>query len=452
MGIQFWRQETSVLADLRTRFGDTLSLGDNNKLVLERGSKYSNDQRIFIKEPKKLEEHFLKLIETGKECFDAIKKNESENRDYERVALFKREVKCLSIKISKLGCSLEGGLSYTPLYQKAADLLKEVWDYKKSLEVPPLHSRPKKTFKYDKDTELQSRYAAPKRVHLSDMVNAALNALALAQPKPQNRIIYWMNAIGGALIMGLPLFSAAVLTGLKILLWNPIEKMIRGEVRTRSPWSVILESLENSQLQYNRHLKAFYDISRQFLRRLYISEEVANYFAQLSSAVKVLDLNGVQIASDDIMDLAPLIQEDSRKGAIPVKTYLETLKKVCKDRNIELRTLFKINHLYTLHNSLYLREYSTGDKKINFEDFIHQKTEKNKTLDIFKASPSSPYITPKALYILLEAAAKSSTCWEIILSEPICKMGEVQKFLQENNYRIFKEDKFNKTYRRNALV
>jgi hypothetical protein len=276
----------------------------------------------------------------------------------------------------------------------------------------------------------------------------AKQALLLAQPQ-QRPFIRCIKAIGKGLVFAIPLLKASLLTVLKIVLWNPLEWLIRGEVRTISPLRWLLQELRTD----NRHMRAFQSFSTQLFHQPFITEEVVEAFKQFAPQANLLDLDNAVLASEDITELAPFIEEDKRSGAIPLVTYLNTMKRLCTEKNIKLQTLRTVCNFYKLHNDVYLRPNREGKEGQSIDDFLNDMSNRlRKKADVEQAHAACPYISPKALEALLNAAASSSTCREIQLSSSLVALQFVRDFLSSHSYRIKEDGEHRKTYHRYSLV
>lgn len=452
-----WSADVDVLSKLRTSWNDKLEIVDGSLNLVE-GRRSRRKGASITTNPEAIANHLESLINnTATTYFLELKFSESQSSEYyESIADFKRQVKCLKTRISDLqyvfrsfDCNQKSHADrYSALFEQAKSLWREVQDYKNSLEKPLLSKRPVKNIQYNERTDLYTiKHTYPKRVPLQATVEAAKQALLLAQPQ-QRPFLRCIKAIGKGLVFAVPLFAAGLLTVLKIVLWNPVEWLVQGEVRTISPLRWFLQKLKTD----NPHMEAYQRFSTQLLHQPFITEEVVAAFKELAPQANLLDLGNAVLASEDITEFASFIQEDERPGAIPLDIYLNTMKDLCKQNNINLQTLRDVEQKYKLHNNVYLGDDSKEERKSinNFLDDMCGHLPKN--ADINQASAGMPYISPKMLMELLDSAASSSTCRKIKLSSSLAELETVRNFLSANSYRFKNEDEESKTYRKHSLV
>lgn len=458
-----WQEDTAVLDDLRTHLNDKLNVAEG-RLKLEKGVHTRIQKISLVKGPVALANHLEVLIkETGQECFLSLQQSKSNLPEYyEQVADFKRQVKCLTSKISDLqntfgshDCNYKKTAQrYSELYNLANKLFGQVKEYKSSLSKPPSDQRPIKHIDYNERSTPESiRWKHPNRVPIAETVAAAKKALALT-PKPRPLYMRCLSVIAGGLLAIPALFGVGLLTALKIILWNPAEWLIRGEIRTLSP--VIISDVIISRLIEDaiwtpsirqRHQMAFQNFTTQLLHRPQITEEVAEAFAQLAPHANLLDLKDAILASEDITELAPFLEEDKRPGAIPLTTYLDLMERLSKKHNFKLKTLHRVSNLYKRHNDILLTPKCGLKEGQSIENYLDEDFEGLKG-DVIKPHCVNPYITPKALETLFKAVSSSPTCREIALSDSLAELQPVRNFLTQHSYRLKEDGKYKKIYRR----
>lgn len=453
-----WLNDTGVLSNLRTSWNDKLEVV-NDRLHLEEGQHSRGMGRLVTSHPTVVADYLESLItNTAQEYFQTLQFSKEDSPVYyEQIADFKRQVKCLHKQVSNLqytfrshDCNNKSHAErYSQLFEVAFTFLKQVKDYKATLKKPSLEERPVKHIHYNERTDLHTiKWSYPKRIPIEETVAAAKQALLLAQPQ-QHPFIRCIKAIGKGLVFAIPLLAASLLTVLKIVLWNPLECLIRGELRTISPLRWFLQELRTD----NSHMRAYQSFSTQLFHQPFITEKVVEAFKQLAPQANLLDLDNAVLASEDITELAPFIEEDKRTGAIPLITYLNTMKRLCEEKNIKLQTLRTVSHFYKLHNDTYLRRNREGEEGQSIDDFLNDMSNRlRKDADIEKANAVCPYISPKALQELLNVAASSPTCREIQLSSSLVALQSVRDFLKSHSYRLKEDDEHRKTYRRYSLV
>lgn len=453
---QQWQEDISTLTALRTQWGDILDV-TNSRLQLEKGKYYSDSSQIILPYPSAVADHLEALInKTAKECFNFLqlsKNNTPAPEFYEKIVDFKREFKYLYKRISNLQYTLRSHPNksyaerYSALFKLANDFLEQIKSYKSILQKPPIAERPIKHIEYNERTELVSiKWSYPERVPVGETVAAAKKALILAQPKPQPLYIKFISVIASRTLLMIPFIAVGLLTVFKIVLWNPLEWLIRGEVRTISPLRLFTQALKIE----NRHTEAYQHFTTQIFHRPLITDEVAKAFEQLAPQAKLLDLEYSVLASEDITELADFIEEDTRPGAIPLATYLQTMKQICEVKKIQLQTLHRVTHLYKLYNDIYLNQQEKNQDVTNFLENRSKGLKEN--ADISKPCATDSYISPKILLRLLNAASLSPTCREITLSSSLIELEIVRNFLNQFSYRLKEDCEFKKTYRRYSLI
>lgn len=449
-----WQEDAAVFGALRTHLNDKLYVAEG-RLKLEKGSRSRMDGVPISSDPSALVTHLEALIKnTAQECFQSLQQSKSDRPEYyEQIADFKRQFKCLHSNIDKLQMTYRSrdcdnkkyAERYNELYEQSSTFLKQVKEYKSSLPKPPQNQRPFKHIDYDERTYLDSiKWKYPMRVPVSETVAAAKKALSLV-PKPRPLYMKCLSFIGASLFTA-AVIGAVFLTALKIVLWNPIEKLIRGEVRTLSPYTIAAgiyyRMIEEVIGTTSNHQKAYQSFTTQLLHRPHITDEVVEAFVQLAPRADLLDLGMATLVSENISELAPYIVEDKRPGALPVATYLDALDRLCKKKNCELKTLHRLSFLYERHNNRFLSlldpegklEEGRSIESIIEEDFARLPG------DVIEPHCVNPYISPKALEKLLKAAFSSPTCREIELSDSLAELQPVRNLLAQHSYR-FKEGK-----------
>ncbi len=427
----------TILREMSLECSDTIDVKDGC-LQLKKGTasfSYFQSQEISNPHPSALGNHFETLIDsTVKEYFNSLQTvNDDTPEHYDQVSLFNRDVKRLCRVISDLQYQLRSRDStqakhYSQLFDKASTLRDEIKKYKKTLAKP---AQPRvEHAEYNERTELRSiKPFHSKHVSPQSTRAAALKALQFAKTRKSESVFNKCFR----LITSIP---SVIATVLKIVLWNPIEWLIRGEIRTESPYQTFL--LETEGL--NRHMDAFQSYVGQLLRQPQITEEVADVFAELAPDAKCLDLNYADLAAiGNVTDLKDYIKKDEEPGAFPLDTFLEKL-----DGN-ELPICLDDLNLYYRHINVAHRHYLKENKPFPLDDYFSGKVKR-----INKPSKGSPFINPQSLFKLLDAAAKSPTCKEIKLSSSLAELSDVRDFLKKHSYTIKEDKQFHKTFYRTS--
>lgn len=434
-----WLNDTNVLANLRIDWTDQLEVIDDC-LHLNQGQHFRSMGRSVTSDPSVVGKYLESLItKVGQECFQHLQGLKDDTPAYyEKVADFKRQVNYLRRGVIDLGktfeshdCNNKSHLEqYSRLFKLATEFWAEVKKYKATLKKPSLQERPVKQIQYNERTDFRliKSHRYPKRVPIEETVKAAKQALLLAQTKQDLRSRCF-KVISQKPILAIPTLILGFLTVFKIVLWNPLERLICGEVRTISPISRFLpESVETK-----RHMQAYQLFSTQLLHQPFITDEVVKAFKELAPQANRLDLGTALLASDDITEFAPFIEEYEKIGAIPVDKYLSTMKRLCKEKNIKLQTLHRVTELYRSDNSVFTSPYQQKGQSI--DDFLSERADgMAKEADEFKAQAALPYVSPGALQELLNAASSSPTCRDIVLSTSHLASQSVRDFLSSHSY------------------
>ena len=289
-----WKREIGQLHDLRLNWNDKLEVVDG-ALLLTKGPEEAFNGKLSISEPLDLAEHLKFLINTT--AASHLNSLKTQPEYYEQVADFKREFKCFNNLVSSLklifspkhACNDTQIIEcYSHLYELSSKLFSEIIDYKSSLKKPPLKDRPWKHIEYTERTELSSiKGTYPKRVPLSETIKAAQRALRLAESK--------VNELEACCVKPL-LCCLSTLSLLKVVLWNPLEKLYRGEVTTRTPLKYAIDDFMDT----NTHIRAFQKFSCQILNCPLITYEVAMGFAKLAPCATTLDLKNAKFANEEL--------------------------------------------------------------------------------------------------------------------------------------------------------
>ncbi|MBA3604147.1 MAG: hypothetical protein H0W50_11040 [Parachlamydiaceae bacterium] len=451
-----WQNDTSIFNALRTNLNDKLDVV-NGRLKHKMGQNSRASGSSISESPETVADYIESLIDvTAPKIFESLKQVSSNSPEfYEKVADFKRQFKCIYKRTSDLQFTFTDldihndrlAQRYSQVFHKASAFLQQIKQYKSNLAKPPLEERPRKQINYDNRTDLRSiKYSYPKKVPLEETIVAANKALELAQVKPQSMFREAISFIANNILLSPVVFLMASLTVIKIVFWNPFERLIKGKVSSTSPlrWLLDFEKVQSS------HMKAYQIFTTQILHCPWITEEVAESFKKLAHHAELLDLESVVLVSRDMRELAPFIDEDKNPGAMPVADYLEKLKKIYDEKGIEpLVSLYILSINYTLYNKLLIDATNSGNKlsasaNRQHEDFVAiNLTAKYKTPHI-----ANPFIDPKVLKSLLESASSSPTCGKIKISSSLAKLQFVRDFLNKNSYNLKENGEFKKLYSR----
>ena len=283
--INDWKKDIAVIVEFRSYLSDTLDVVDGHfslqkkNSVREKGSPMTNQPDLLADQLQSLicnkaKEHFLKLFDK-KQCDESA-------AYYEKLVDFKKELKTLN----RCLCDLQSSFvqcgdkvhanRYYILCETSEKLYKLVKQSKSEQKEPPINARPVKHLVYNERTDARSISWRHKRGSVDEIVIAAKNALALS-------------------------YGSSVLSG---------------------------------SVSVDVHVLGFQKLVSQLTHTPVISDEFIRAFKELAPFVKELDLERATLASKKITEMAPLMEDDKRIGAIPLSTYLEKMEQVCEKRNI----------------------------------------------------------------------------------------------------------------------
>lgn len=437
-----WNRAIGALEPLRTDWNDQLSIVDGH-LHLEKGTgnrEWDFTSSPITKDPSAVADHLESLIKkTAKELFSNLQASKSDSPAYyEQVALLNRQSKCLYSRISSLQSTFRSSFfdstyakRYSNLFDLAYSFSKEVNTFKYTLRKPPLSERTTQHIDYNERT-WAIKYHYPKKVPLEETVAAAKKALSFAEQIQPRSLLTRTFLIIGSMVLLVP---SMFLSALKIVFWDPFERIIRGTVTTRSPYYLAIKWLgEGLYSPRNPHLSAYQRYCSQLLHCPLITDEVAKAFEQLAPRAKVLDLGYAELFSfaRDLDELKPFIKEHELPGALSVAKFIELIKNSCceaSDRRIKLGVLAN----FFLNYKRYFEKMSETDLKENFRKVLDNIEKAN-----IKPTSISPWISPRALQRLLNSAASSPTCHKIVLNESVAKLPVVQNFLKQHSYELVK--------------
>jgi hypothetical protein len=436
-----WEQEISTLENVRIRWDDRLSLQNGQLDLVEGRHTRGYSSRITISDPTAVGDRIQELIKFGKTHFIELQAQRDDKKFYEQITNFQRKIKQLSCRTSDLQYALrtlnpQYCQRYDELFDQAHNLEIEVKKLKDPVK-PPLSERPIKHIEYNARTELWSIACFHrKRVPLAETVAAAKQALALSKVKPPQPL--YQKSIA-AVIKGILFTGAALLTVVKIIILNPIEWLLRGEVRTISPLRWMSEVLKPS----NTHTRAYQLYCEQLLRQPRITEDVVKAFHELSGEANCLYLKEIQLTADqDLMELVPFINGKT----LPLNSYLDKLKSDTSGQGQDVQLLSRddINRHYEIFSGLFK---GRGE---SVETFLN-KMAINK-VKFLSPSKGEPFITRSGLEALLNSAFASPTCREIKLPRSLLQTSYVKNLLKQHSYRFKDGTQYDVTYRRYSLI
>ncbi len=404
MKIDMWKADIAVLERLNTRFTDQLEV-ERGYLKLTEGKEYRGYRgHSIVKDPNSAKVHFKQLIEAAKLRFEYFKKKE--NLQYDELATFNREVKCLSTQLSKLQYTFrefdlnnEGaGIAFSQLFDSASNFQTKVREHKTTMTKPPLESRPIKRLNWNKRSCFVGAYAS-KRTPVDEIVKAANKALEFSRKEPQN--------------------MAEIAT-------NTLSWVVSGNfINSQSPVGNYYDECNFQKI----HAKAFQDFAQQLLRRPVITMEVANAFAKLSPEVKLLNLCGARLGSLEMSDLAPYIEEKEAS----LSDYLALMKNFWTKE-------YPISFHYLAKGYKWYEECVKTKRGLKtLEELLHPDC-------ITRPCRGAPFITLDALNRVLNAVSVSETCRKIEISSDLLVFPPVLKFLLRDLWKLESKARYASVY------
>lgn len=412
--MNIWSREFEVYRRLNTANNDRIEVKEG-MLVLTKGTHDRAKGISITSNPKVLADYLERLIDqTARSVFDGLQKNPS----YEEVTLFRKQIKILTKKILDLQISFRSHdigrkvqvQRYKQLFQKANALYIQAEELKKAINRPLLSDRPIVHYAYDVEDCI--KYLHPKRVPVQETVAAAQKALKFSLKEPL------VKKIARIVLFSLPLMGASIIHACKLILWNPFERLICGQLQTESPF----DKLVRLAFPGNPHFDQMLKLAHQLLRTPAITSDAVNGICAFAPYFTKLELKNVKIIENDIMAYAPLMK---RKN---IQEYLEALKKVCDEKKIHRVSLNKAQDL--------LDEFYKYPRKMKLEDFLAKHSEKPQVVDgkfyFFGDAPdvNEPHLSKEGLLKIVTSMVQSSKCSSIELSETAYDLPGVSKILE----------------------
>lgn len=416
--------DIKVLANLRTDLNDRLYVKDGHLELVEGSHKRTLGLSITPK-PEELAKHIEeKILTAARKQLEGLKaETEKDLSHYEKLANLRKEIKIIQTAASDLQYTFRAhdysskkcAQLYSELFEKTSALLKEVQSYKRTLKKHPVNEREVKHFQYTERTSLnQIKFMPSKRVPLEEITAAAKKALSLHKKSPFEGSVGKIHLIGRALLYSVPLVGASIIHAFKILLWNPFERLIKGERVTESPFDKLVRKAFPEQ---DTHERAFQKLFDQLLESQVISAEVVKHACELLPNAKELNMQSVSLAAEKPSQLKSYIVEQK----LPLDDFFAALDDFCLEKKIPLVTLEDVERHYKILN----RGFAiTGKAK-----------------GIFNPIEPQGVITVDNLKNLLDAAAKSTACKEVSFSpELLLKAPCVKEFLASQGFKESKKD------------
>lgn len=429
--IQSWQRDIDTLQQWRSDLNDRLYI-ERDELLLIKGTHPRALGVSITPKPDALAQHIDKLLGIAKQIFEDLEKNRAE---YEEVTRFRMEVKSLKKSISDLKLTFQRHDYNNPIYENlyenlfktSSQIYLSVKQHKNDLKKPSVETRPKRPVEYNERTELASiRYFPSKRATISDILNAAKEALRLAtlnhELNQQTRLQKTLRIMIRVGILTPVYFAAALAQAPKILCWDPLERRIFGEQRTEPFYEKILRMMtENSTL----HREAFQGYANQLLRFPIITDEAADAFCELAPHASELDLQNVILGSANLLDFEPYIKPE----ALPPNEFLKAAQDWLKKSEHFSINLEDIERSYQENDQAFISQKKSPRFCLNM--IAHLNIESI----TYEPNMLNPHISPRNLFKLLDAAVRSPSCKTLIISSHLMKIADVKGFLQKQPYQ-----------------
>lgn len=422
-----WISEFNAFRRFNKSKNDRLEVVEG-KLVLTKGTHGRTMGVMVTSNPNALADHLESLIDhTARPLFEGLKQKPS----YEEITLLRKQIKILSHKIFDLkNCftsrdigKKEQAQRFNAIYQKAHSLYEDVEALKKAQQRPLTANREVVHYQYDVEDRIKFRH--PKRVPVEETVAAAEQALKLAHKEPL------IKMIARIALLAIPLMGASMIHALKLVFWNPFEKLICGGLKTESPFDKIVRIA----FPENPHHDQMVKLAHQLIRMPVITPEAVKGICTFASYFNKLELKGARITEDDIMKYVPLIKGDD------VPQYLETLKKVCADKQIHRVSLNEVQSLFN--------DYIKHPRNISWEVFLTKRA-KGPQIEDGKSyfagdvpGVLDPHLSIEGMMSILTAMVQSTKCTSIELSPMVCGLPEVAKLLDDHGFKVQDKGHFN---------
>ncbi len=419
-----YRNDINALNNLRTDLNDRLYLREGKLELVEGTHKRSLGISITPK-PQELAQHLEKLIN------DEIrpKINSLDQYNAEEIKLLSRDIKVLIRSMDHLKYTFRKADYNSKKHEKTfTDLLNTIKDLQKKLKKKrprqPSPSTPQH-IQYTARTSLASiSFKAKKNTPIADITAAAKTALSMHK----ERVVKRIHLLGKGILFSIPLMLTALIEPVKKLIWNPIEKKVRGQRITESPFEKLVRFVFPEE---DQHKKAFEKYLFQLLTRSTIDDEVINAIIELLPSTDALTIH--HIKETEIISSRPLEFEsliDPIEDGIPLHTFLEKCEKICNELPDRVTSLDSIESAYKTIS----REFRYRASKDEGPEEILSKNADN--LSIFASSDGLGRITLENLQKLLDAVKNTPTCKKISFNQKIADFPFVKEFLNNNGFEL----------------
>jgi hypothetical protein len=426
-----WKDEIVVIHEFSGHLNDVLDVSDGH-LHLTQGKSPRNKTDVITTQPIPLTNHLESLINHRATAFFESLRGSEINRDhYEQVVTFKREVKTLIQCLKDLQKSFNTLGDRIPetrclaLCERAKDFYKKVKTYKSTLQKPPLAERPVKHFVYNERTDIRSiGWKHPKRRPIEDTVKAAKDALAFSEKQRAQHL----EKKGG-----IACFFSNISNFYGIM--EAVAKAPESEkekVRTTHVKKFVDDIFTEEPV--DMHWEAYQQIVSQLMHTPVITDEFVNAFKNLANHAESLNLLTATLASNDIAELAPFLEQVVGISPLTPSEFIEKMKPIYQEKKFQLITLHSLKNHYELIRDLSEGEHETNPFFRSNRDAFIQRHSRHLKDDAKSARPGGPFISPTRLIELLNAAFASQSCREIRLLPSIAKHPSISTLLKKHSF------------------
>ena len=226
-------------------------------------------------------------------------------------------------------------------------------------------------------------------------------------------------------------FTGHLIQALKILFWNPLEWIVRGEIVTPSPLR-FFQNYQIIQSDPNRHMSNYKQCIGALFTLPFIHETDVKIFKEFMPHMEKINLPVLELKDKDVMNFKDYIIQSTIPDALTVSDFLRKVAQYYKNNNL--------NHYITLRSLKVL--YKVVNTNISRADREEERQ------DSFKESCRNYLVPigfeytcmPKTLFLLLEAAAASPTCNKIVLSNDVSEIGVVNDWMKDHFYHKYTDE------------
>ena len=252
------------------------------------------------------------------------------------------------------------------------------------------------------------------------------------------------------------LVTAAIATIAKIILWNPVEWLIRGKVKTQSPW----KSVGRCQkiLFTSKHMIRYQRICDKLFYRSEINKEVVEAFKILSPHAECLNLSCVNLVGtlDELKPiwkkLTPDWQELTSMAKKNNRSFTPDVELAKKISSFELPEEGRIFSAETL-NRCVLTANASLTMVIGTLNATSQYPKPDKGTELNKSIQDSFQLYLKQATIrnqirihtaieLINIASASPTCTTIKIPKALAQFKEVTEALSNTLFQLDREEVF----------